>query len=198
MTRKKEFDVEQALAQATNIFWQQGYEKTSMQDLVDTMNINRASIYSTFGDKQSLFLLALSYYHEEVENQIFDRTQNVQSTQQKIKNIFKVFIDHDDTQPKGCLIVNSATELADLNPQVKGILKTYFASEKKYLLNILENAQDELEESINLNNVAALLQNHLVGIRVLSKTGLSKSELNDLAVNIINTLPWKKEMEITL
>ena len=64
MARSKEFDEKQALRKAMELFWQQGYEKTSMQELVDYMGIHRRSIYDTFGDKRTLFLSALSYYEE--------------------------------------------------------------------------------------------------------------------------------------
>ena len=51
MGRAKEFDQEVVLDKAMQIFWEKGYEKTSMQDLVDHMGIHRRSIYDTFGDK---------------------------------------------------------------------------------------------------------------------------------------------------
>lgn len=56
MARSKEFDEKAVLRKAMELFWEQGYEKTSMQDLVDHMGIHRRSIYDTFGDKRSLFL----------------------------------------------------------------------------------------------------------------------------------------------
>ena len=58
----KNFDTDRVLAKAMHRFWRQGYEATSMQDLVDCMGINRGSIYATFGSKRDLFVLALKAY----------------------------------------------------------------------------------------------------------------------------------------
>ena len=57
MSRHKEFDREDVLEKAMQVFWSQGYECTSVQDLVDAMGINRGSIYATFGDKHGLSVM---------------------------------------------------------------------------------------------------------------------------------------------
>ncbi|MFT6028941.1 MAG: TetR/AcrR family transcriptional repressor of nem operon [Oleiphilaceae bacterium] len=66
MARKIEFDKNQALQKAMRLFWEKGYEATSIEDLVQAMEINRFSIYNTFGDKKALFLKALKYYRDSV------------------------------------------------------------------------------------------------------------------------------------
>jgi AcrR family transcriptional regulator len=66
MGRPREFDVDAALDRATELFWQRGYEGTSVQDLVDTLGINRASLYATFGDKAQLFDSVLERYQDWV------------------------------------------------------------------------------------------------------------------------------------
>jgi TetR/AcrR family transcriptional repressor of nem operon len=66
MARKIEFDKNQALQKAMRLFWEKGYEASSIEDLVQAMEINRFSIYNTFGDKKALFLKALKYYRDSV------------------------------------------------------------------------------------------------------------------------------------
>ena len=70
MARSKEFNEEEALDKAMEIFWKQGYEKTSIQDLVDQMGIHRRSLYDTFGDKHSLFVQTLERYESLIAAQI--------------------------------------------------------------------------------------------------------------------------------
>ena len=66
MARPKAFDAAQALDTAVRLFWERGYEATSIQDLVDALGVNRASLYGTFGDKAHLFALAMDRYGEQV------------------------------------------------------------------------------------------------------------------------------------
>ncbi len=56
MPWEKQFSTDDVLIKAMNAVWAQGYESTSMQDLVLCMGINRASLYATFGDKRGLFI----------------------------------------------------------------------------------------------------------------------------------------------
>ena len=62
MARPKEFDIDQVLDRATELFWTKGYEETSMRDLEEGLGVGRQSLYSTFGDKRDLFLAALDRY----------------------------------------------------------------------------------------------------------------------------------------
>ena len=66
MARKIEFDRDEALKKSMILFWEKGYENTSMQDLVTTLEINRFSIYNTYGDKKALFHQALEYYRTHI------------------------------------------------------------------------------------------------------------------------------------
>jgi len=67
MGRSREFDEEVALHKAMELFWEQGYEKTSMGDLVNHMGIHRKSLYDTFGDKHTLYLKAIDCYKEYIQ-----------------------------------------------------------------------------------------------------------------------------------
>ena len=67
LARKKSFNEQEVLEKAMNVYLKKGYEKTSMQDLVNEMTIHRRSLYDTFGDKQHLFLLSLRLYKEMIE-----------------------------------------------------------------------------------------------------------------------------------
>ena len=62
MPRPKEFNPDDALEKAMQVFWHKGYEATSMEDLLTAMDLNRGSLYDTFGDKRQLFLKAIDRY----------------------------------------------------------------------------------------------------------------------------------------
>ena len=64
MARSVEFNECEIIEKAMNVFWEKGYHATSMQDLVDAMQINRSSLYNTIGDKHCLFMKCVSSYAE--------------------------------------------------------------------------------------------------------------------------------------
>src|SRR5687767_573726 len=64
MARTREFDIDEALEGAMNVFWTKGYEGASLQDLLDAMNIARGSLYKAFQDKRSIYLAALDRYDQ--------------------------------------------------------------------------------------------------------------------------------------
>ena len=60
--RPREFDTEEALAKALRVFWERGFQATSITDLTAATGVGRTGLYAAFGDKESLFLLALDRY----------------------------------------------------------------------------------------------------------------------------------------
>jgi TetR/AcrR family transcriptional repressor of nem operon len=63
--RPRAFDIQQALARARDLFWSRGYAATSVQDLVDELEVQRGSLYAAFGDKHGLYLKAVGLYAKE-------------------------------------------------------------------------------------------------------------------------------------
>ena len=192
MSRNKKFDRGVSLDKAMRIFWEQGYGSTSVQDLVDSLGVNRSSLYDTFGDKHDLFIESLQTYQMMVKTTVLTKNKDKQTAELGIKNVFNIFIYHDASQPDGCLIVNSATELAKSDPKVAELIKGYFEEEKNYLRQLLHDHVEELDEQADLDIVAASLQNQLVGVRVLIKSGTPSSQLKMIVDNTVATVPWRK------
>ena len=71
MPRAKVFDYDEALTRAMHVFWSQGYQATTMQDLLAEMAINPGSLYHTFGDKHQLFLAVLERYEQTIRASLF-------------------------------------------------------------------------------------------------------------------------------
>src|SRR6476619_2099117 len=103
MARNKEYDENEVLRKAMELFWKQGYEKTTMQDLVTHMGIHRRSMYDTFGDKHMLFMKALERYSEIIETKIETQVKTLDSVKQAIRRLFEMTIPKKEQQPIGCL-----------------------------------------------------------------------------------------------
>lgn len=182
MARTKEFNESVVLDKAMLTFWEQGYEKTSMQDLVDNMGIHRRSIYDTFGDKHALFMKALDQYETELEQEISQRLKPTMSTKEKLEELFSIVIQKNSNHPKGCLIVNTATELALLDSEVTEKVQGAFSKSENYIFQLLSEAQknDIALKEQNLHELASYLHNAWVGIRVLAKTTNDQKKLRSI------------------
>src|SRR5882762_5197437 len=93
MARHKEFDRDEALHKAMEVFWSRGYKATSIQDLVKHMGINRQSLYDTFGDKHALYLLALDRYREIEVRKLFDLLERPGSVKKNLRQLFAAVVE---------------------------------------------------------------------------------------------------------
>ncbi|MFU7592066.1 TetR/AcrR family transcriptional regulator [Priestia sp. RMT2NF4] len=182
MARSKEFDEKAVLRKAMELFWEQGYEKTSMQDLVDHMGIHRRSIYDTFGDKRSLFLASLNHYEELIVKEMESIISSTSSTKQAIRDVFIFILNAIEQYPKGCLSVNAAVELSLLDKEIGCIVTKMFNRTEDMFNNLIKRGQasGELSKEIDSDNTSRFLHNNLVGIRVLIKTNYNKKELEGI------------------
>ena len=119
MARTVEFNECEIIDKAMNVFWEKGYQATSMQDLVDAMQINRSSIYNTFGDKHQLFMKCISSYFDNAMLEIKEKVAKQSSAKQALINIITDkaawIVDCD----KGCLGIKTVFEIAPEDNEVR-------------------------------------------------------------------------------
>ncbi|CZQ98206.1 TetR/AcrR family transcriptional regulator [Trichococcus collinsii] len=196
MARSKEFNEEQALDRAMEIFWRQGFEKTSIQDLVDQMGIHRRSLYDTFGDKHSLFVQTLERYESLVASQIRKQITEEMTTVESIRKIFELAVYSDNTYPKGCLMVNTAVELSLLDNDVSQRIKSAFKQTENLIADLLirGKARGEVDRSFDISELSHFIHNALIGVRVLVKITADPKEFDstiDLTLSILKNNPSK-------
>lgn len=192
MARNKEFDEKVVLKKAMALFWKQGYEKTSMQDLVTHMGIHRRSIYDTFGDKHSLFLASLKYYEVFVAEELTKIIRSSSTVKKAIRKIFEhvVYAAELESYPAGCFSVNTAVELSLLDKDIQHLSTKIFNDTEELFNKLLEEGQakGEIKNDLNTQVTAQFLHNNLIGIRVLVKTNYTKKELEgiiDLTMKVL-------------
>ncbi|MGI5447515.1 TetR/AcrR family transcriptional regulator [Streptomyces sp. CA-243310] len=121
MAGKKQFDVDMALDAAMVQFWRAGYADTSLDDLSRTTGLNRSSIYSSFGDKDSLYLRCLERYAARYGNR-YDQALSCASEEplQAVRAFFEVTLQRitDPDVPAGCLIAQTAMAAPALSPTI--------------------------------------------------------------------------------
>jgi len=186
MARQKEFDQDKALDKAMTLFWQKGYEATSIQELVDHMGIGRRSLYDTFKSKHDLFIAALDRYRDMAFESIVSSDEPLVSPKVAIQEIFEEIVAEAvaDRNRKGCFIVNSAVELAGQDDAVTIRSREGFQTLEFIFHRLLHQAQQsgELSPDHDIQALAQFLMNAVFGIRVMSKVNPDKLVLT----NVVN------------
>ena len=184
MARQKEFDRDAVLEQAMLVFWRHGYEATSVQDLVTATGINRASMYGTFGDKRGVFLAAVDRYLEHVNAKRLAELRAPGPAKAAIRRYFDglLVFAAGEGRRLGCLITNSAVELAPHDRQIGSCLRESLGRVEQAFHGVIERgqAQGEISPEKDPRALARFLVSTVQGLRVLSRADSEEAVLRDV------------------
>jgi TetR/AcrR family transcriptional repressor of nem operon len=180
MARPREFDEEAVLDAAVQCFWSQGYESTSVKDLMKRTGLTAASLYNAYGDKRAMFRIALDHY---IERSIGVRIQRCEALPPRdaIRSFFDDILRRSltDREHKGCMLVNSALELAPHDAEFRGIVAETLKRIESFFLACVKKGQ--ADRTIGSSRPAVGLARHLLGVlmgvRVLSRVRPERSLL---------------------
>ncbi|MGQ3478842.1 TetR/AcrR family transcriptional regulator [Paenibacillus sp. TY11] len=179
MVRPREFDMEQALDAAMQIFWEKGFEGTSLSDLTSRMRIQRPSIYAAFGDKKQLFEAALRKYTQSHAACIRAKLQNSSSVKEAFYNLFGGVVaeEYEDGPNRGCFCINTMVELAPHDEKFEILTREH----QMYLSTVFQETLErgirsgELEVAMDARALAHTLVSLLIGITVMMKSRPERS-----------------------
>jgi TetR/AcrR family transcriptional repressor of nem operon len=173
VARTKEFDPDAALHSALELFWQRGYEATSMADLVGHLGVGRASIYATFGNKHDLYMKALDRYGELCDPRLLDELSQPGPALPAVRAVVRRYADEAAGQDRkrGCFVVNTAAELAAHDAESARRVQASWDLLETLLSSALTRAQaqGELPKERDPRALAGLLLVLLQGVRVVGK-----------------------------
>ncbi|MFL1672843.1 TetR/AcrR family transcriptional regulator [Paenibacillus dendritiformis] len=192
MVRPRAFDEEQALDAAMQLFWEKGYEATSLSDLTSRMGIQRPSIYSAFGDKKELFEAALRKYTSYHSSFVRSRLQHAASVKQAFRSLFEgvVMEQYEGGANRGCFCINVMVELAPHDAKFEILTREH----QMYLAALFEETIEqgirsgELAEDIQAKALAETLVVSLIGLTVLMKSRPERSFAEHAVETILSLL----------
>ncbi|MCK9861188.1 TetR/AcrR family transcriptional regulator [Paenibacillus sp. ATY16] len=186
MARPREFDQDAVLQKAMELFWEKGYERTSIQDLVERTGVHRGSLYDTFGDKNQLFLTCLDRFREGNRGHAYTILEEQGPAKDVLWRYFQRLIDvamSDENGRRGCLIANTAMEMGKVDPVVAFRIEAYTlemeTNFKKFLMRAQQ--QGELKTKHTVQETARFLLNTRNGLYVLAKIATDRQVLEDAA-----------------
>jgi TetR/AcrR family transcriptional repressor of nem operon len=145
MPRNVEFNEEQAIQRAMEVFWEKGFHSTSLRDLTEAMKINSSSLYNTIGDKQELFVRCVKHYTEIRKNDLQKRLQHSGSPLTALVNYINDAVDVIINGDNSCMAVKTAFEVATNDQRVKDILRADSDYAYGFLYSLIKEAMDQGE-----------------------------------------------------
>lgn len=184
MPKTKQFNRDKVLQAASLIFRQNGYNGTSIDDILKATSLSRSSLYDSFRDKHSLYLAALEYYKNQETNAIEELGKKHMNGLEKIEHVFKEVVNHLAAHPNdnGCLMVNAAAEMSKHCDKTAHIVCNNKDNMEDLFSEWLVDAQDKqvIRLSKPPKTYGTFLFNTLCGLKVLSQSGASKNDLNNV------------------
>lgn len=192
MGRPREFDLEQALEEALEVFWRKGYEGASIAELTERMGITKPSLYAAFGNKEELFRKAFDRYVDGPGGFVKIALQQA-TARAVVEHLLYGEADAvtDPEYPPGCLSVNAALTCSDAAESIKQELMSRRAKAEDDLRQRFERAKAEgdLPEATDTAGLARYVQTILQGMAVQAVSGAKRPELRKLVDMVLVTWP---------
>jgi TetR/AcrR family transcriptional regulator, transcriptional repressor for nem operon len=192
MARPREFDEQAVLNAAMNRFWELGYQATSMRDLAVETGLTSPSLYNAFGDKRALFRQVLERYVQHSSRARIARLESSLLPKDAIKAFFAEIVEHSlsDKDRRGCLLVNSALEIAPHDPEIGAEVAKRLGEVEAFFQRSVVAAQKagSIPSDRDAKDLARVLLAVLLGIRVVARATPERNLLEGMARPVLAML----------
>ena len=176
-----------------NVFWEKGFEATSMNDLSEATGMAKPGLYAAFGDKEQLFCSALTRYFDMSGRLLLD---DLVQSQDRLATVLRRYLNaiadalSDKGKPDGCFVANSVVECAHHASPLKGLARDLDARRRKALLDRLQRAkrEGELPAEAELEALADFFAGQALAMAVMGRSGADRATFErfiDVAMNVI-------------
>jgi AcrR family transcriptional regulator len=172
MARTLSFNREEKLKLAMEVFWKKGFSNTSVHDLVDALQINRFSLYNSFGDKKMLYFESLIYYVDKITLPNFEILRSNTASWPEIELYLNQFVERQYVDNFGCFVQNALIENATDNEQILIKCKQLLDSIEDIIEPVVKRAQEEnyITNEVDSKMIAKTILVQMQGIRVMNKS----------------------------
>jgi len=193
MARPREFDPNDVLQTAIELFWEKGYFDSSVDEVVRQSGVAKYGIYGTFGSKRELFKTALKQYasdrHRGIQSLIRKPGAALPEVRQFFKNAVKLMTQ--EGAPRGCLVVNTGVELGFRDAEIRDFVTNFFQETEDVMARCLSNAVElgQIEDLPNIPALATYLVTEFRTSLMLAASGSSRREIQahlDIALSMLH------------
>lgn len=173
MARVREFDTDAAVAQAMELFWERGYEATSLHDLTGALGIGRGSLYAAFGSKDGLYQAALERYRQDLAGPMLRALSADGDVRTALRGVLSGLVAEAvaDERRRGCMVVNATAERVPRDPATSRTVRDVLQAIEDALAEALGAARErgELPPGKDPRALAGFLVIWINGLRVAAK-----------------------------
>ena len=193
MGRSREFNNAEALSKAMHLFWEKGYENTSLKELLETMGILNGSFYHSYGNKRQLFIEAMKFYENDFSQKraMLFKNPNM-SFKKKIRILFMHVLDRQEASvcPKGCFLFNSVSFEILKDVELFKLVRKGIEEFENFLETEITLAirKKEIRESVNPKLTASLLVTYVQGLMKLCVLDYSDSKFRNQVEYFLESL----------
>ncbi|MFK8848823.1 TetR/AcrR family transcriptional regulator [Streptomyces sp. Ac-502] len=193
MARPRKFDEERAVGAAMDAFRTAGYEATSTQDLCEATGLGRSSIYNTFKSKHDLFGRALDRFMTERNGELFALLESDLPVREKIRTHLRRVVDEEcdsEETRRGCLVVNTAIEIAARDEEVAGELARDYRLRLEAIRAAIAAGQrdGDIDAGKDARALAHLVIAAVGGLRVSARCGVGRAALEGVVEGFMAAL----------
>jgi TetR/AcrR family transcriptional repressor of nem operon len=185
--RPKTFDETEALTAAMHYFWDHGYDNTSLDNLLEAMQIKKSSFYSTFKSKEEIFSRTLKLYQEFIEHSLTEMNKQIgpKATLLAIPK-FSIQELQETGKIRGCLLVNSSRECYTTYQELEAQINLQFHHMDKLFTALIKEAKEigEISNSKETNKLKNLYLNTINGLIISIQSGANQETIDDIFESI--------------
>lgn len=175
------------------MFWEKGFDGTSMNDLAAATGVAKPGLYANFGDKEALYTKALTHYFDELGSPLLD---DLARSPDPLVVVVRRFLDAiatsvvDKKSPGGCFVVNSVIECANRPAPIENLARAFDAKRSAAFLDRfrLAKKQGELPADADAKALAEFFAGQVLALAVMGRAGASRKSIDrviDVAMTVI-------------
>ena len=181
MARPITYDPEKMLLSIMHLFWEKGYETTSIQDIVAVSGLKPGSLYNLYGNKEGIFEAVMSLYAELLLQQVRTLLEKEGDALDNISLFLKdiVVATIANTQTNGCLLVKTLLVIPPKDTKIQEQIAEVFSTVETLLTQVLEKAKQQYHLRVNPTNFATFMMTTIYGAHVYYKTHKDEQSLHN-------------------
>ena len=191
--RPRKTDPNSALDTSMKVFWEKGFEGTSMNDLAIATGMAKPGLYATFGDKETLYTKALTHYFNELGLPLLhDLVQSPDPLEVAVRRFLDAVAASavDKTSPGGCFVVNSVIECANRPAPLDDLARGFDAKRRAAFIDRFRSAkrQGEIPADADARALAEFFAGQALALAIMGRAGADRKALGrfiDIAMKVI-------------